>query len=270
MEPDSGTPVAESTANTSSTSVIALVAVLLAVPLLVPLVVAAAVIPGVPWWVGIPLALLATGAWIWIRLRDTVGAAVGRLGGVPADESGHARLANLVQGLALHEGVIEPELYVIDDPARNLAPLAQGDRSAIVVTSGLLTSFDRIALEAVVAEAMVRIGSGDAAAATLGTALLGPLVAGPLGVVTGPVASAGFRMLLPEDRDLVADRAAVQLTRYPPGLLTALDTIRSGTTRTGASTRADQHLWMAPPNGPEGGIVPRASLDLRMDVLGEL
>lgn len=244
----------------------------MALPLVVVMVAVAAVIPGLGWWVGVLVALIVTGAVIWLRLRDTVGSAVARLGGQPVDESQQARLANLVQGLSLATGVTEPELYVVDDGARNVAPLARGDRSAIVITSGLLSMLDRVSLEAVVAEALVRISSGDAESATLGTALFGPLVSGPVGGLFGPVIASGFRILLAPDRDLVADRAAVELTQYPPGLFAALSEIRAGVAAPTRATRADHHLWMVSPSisGAPGDVVPRTSLDLRMDVLSEL
>jgi Zn-dependent protease with chaperone function len=275
MEPDSGlrsssSSVSRPAADPGFGKVIVLVAALMAVLLLLVLVAVAAVVPALPWWSGVPVAVVAPAVLVWLRLRDTVGGAVARLGGAPADEAAHARLVNLVQGLALSEGVMEPELYVVDDPARNLAAVAQGDRSALVATTGLLTALDRIALEGAVAGALVRIGSGDAEAATLGTALFGPLVAGPIGALSEPVVAAGHRLLLADDRDLIADRAAVRLTRYPPGLREALESIRSGTARPAASTRADHHLWMVSPVGAGGDVIPRASLDLRMDVLSEL
>ena len=117
----------------------------------------------------------------------------------------------------------------------------------MVFSTGLLDALDRVSLEGVVAEALVRIRSGDAEAATLGAVLYGDLQRGPLAAIGKPAAVVGLRRLLAEDRDLSADRAAVALTRYPPGLLAALSIIRDGTPTTAAADPSNEHLWLVPP-----------------------
>jgi len=132
---------------------------------------------------------------------------------------GAARLENLVQGLSLAGGVEEPQVVVLSDPARNAMAVRNGGRNRIVVTQGLLQSLEVVELEGVVAELLTRLKNGDAEAATLGAALFGqPILDGPLRSVLGPVARMGLGRLLSADRDLEADRQAVRLTRYPPGL----------------------------------------------------
>jgi heat shock protein HtpX len=249
------------------------VAAVLAVPLILVLVLVCWVIPAVGWWVGLPLGLAVAVAVVASRLRNLAAARLRSLGAQPADPGTYARFHNVVQGLSLAGGIPEPDLYVVDDDARNLACVADRDQSAIVATTGLLTNLDRIGLEGVMAGAVVRIRSGDAAAATLGAALFGPLLAGPASKVLAPLAALGLRRLLATDRDLIADRATVALTRYPPGLLGALTMIRSGSIRPAASQPASEHLWLVPPSAAEhqpGGVLAPAPLDLRIDVLAEL
>ncbi len=254
---------------TGHTRVVALAGMALAVPLMAVLGAVCAVIPGLPWWLGLPLGAAAATAFIAYRLGNAYSALLGALHAEPADADEYVRFHNLVQGLSLAGGVSEPELYVVADPARNAAAVARGAQSAIVATSGLLAALDRISLEAIVAETLVRIGSGDAEAATVGAALFGPLLHGPLRAA----AVFGLRRLLADDRDLLADRAAVALTRYPPGLSLAFSTIQSGAVRVASVADELEHMWLVPPAAvdPSAAVpVTAPPLSLRIDVLGEL
>ncbi len=270
----SSNPTPTGAAASSSAGQIVLLAVaLLAVPAMVILCLVAAVLPGVPWWLGIPLGLLAAGVVVFLRYRRAVDHVLSGLRVAPAKPETYPRFHNIVEGLSLAGGVAEPDLFLIDDDGRNAVALAQGDRSAIIASTGLLESLDRISLEGLVAEALVRIKSGDAEAATLGTALVGGLLAGPMSAIGKPAAAFGLRRLLADNRDLAADRAAVALTRYPPGLLSALTTMRAGSVRLDVAGPGNEHLWLVPPATVEGAadvVVAAAPLDLRIDVLGEL
>ncbi|MCP4225580.1 MAG: hypothetical protein GY773_19775 [Actinomycetia bacterium] len=253
--------------------IVALAWLAVAVPLLIIGAVVFAIIPGVAWWLGALVGALVATVLIAARLRGTAPRLLDAIGAEPAAEDDHARYYNLVEGLSLAGGIGQPELYVLDDDARNVAVVARGDQSAIVVTAGLLDALDRIGLEGIIAEAMIRIGNGDAEAATVGSSLFGPLISGPLAMVTKPVATIGLRKLLGSDRDLLADREAVALTRYPPGLLAALDVVRAGTPIVGEPNPATDHVWLVPPSAvdPQAEVVIKAApLDLRIDVLGEL
>ncbi|MFV0525715.1 MAG: hypothetical protein ACK5RL_14590 [Acidimicrobiales bacterium] len=272
MDSDAQIGPSRDTTSGAITGLVATVAVIVALPLLIVCVAFAAVLPGVPWWVGVPVALIVSGVVVWWMLRNPVERIVGRLRAAPADETRHARLINLVQGLALAEGVAEPELMIIDDPARNVAVAARGGTSVIIATTGLLESLDLVSLEAVVAEAMVRIGNGDAEAAATGANLLGSWGSLPVGSVLDPLINTRLRAILPEDRDLIADRDAVGLTRYPPGLYQALTAMAGENVVVGRSRLADDPLWMVSPAQARGGrhLGPRSSLTLRLDILSEL
>ncbi|MEZ5408788.1 MAG: hypothetical protein R2761_12235 [Acidimicrobiales bacterium] len=244
------------------------VTALVAVPLMVLASALCAVIPGVPWWMGIPVGLAVAALLVAQRVRGAYGRLLAALGAVPVDPDEYARYHNIVQGLSLAASVGEPDLYVVDDPGRNAAAVARGRSTAVVATTGLLAAVDRIALEAVVAECLVRLGNGDAEAATLGATLFSPLGSGPL----APVAAMGLGRLLAEDRDLLADRAAVALTRYPPGLSSALAAINAGPARVQRAPVHLDHVWLVPPSSLEaaGDPADTPGLTLRMDVLGEL
>lgn len=252
----------------SHAPLIAAVTAIVALPLVAVAAVLCAVIPGVPWWVSIPIGLVVAAVLVLRRVSGAHRRLLAALGAVPVKSDDYVRYQNIVQGLSLAAAVGEPDLYVVDDPGRNAAAVASGQSAAVVATTGLLAAVDRIALEAVVAECLVRLGSGDAEASTLGASLFSPLRGGAL----GPLAALGLGRLLADDRDLQADLAAVALTRYPPGLASALAAINAGPARVQRAPAHLDHVWLVPPSSLQavGDPADTPGLTLRMDVLGEL
>ncbi len=229
-------------------------------------------VPG-PWWLGIPVGIAVAVLFVWLRARRADEIVLSGLGGGLLQADGAVRLENLVQGLSLAGGVVEPNVIVLSDQARNAMAVKRQDRNHLVVTQGLLDALEVVELEGLVAELLSRLKNGDAEAATVGAALYGgPILDGPFASVLGPIARAMLGGLLAADRDLEADRQAVSLTRYPPGLLGALAAIRRGDVTPSTFSDGQSHLWIADPametKGAENNL--RAPLGLRIDVLAEL
>jgi len=224
---------------------------------------------GVPWWAGALLGLLAGALIVWLLTRSATDRLVERLDGVRFEPGTHPHYENLVEGLCLSTGLAEPRLYVVDDESMNGAALSWAGVQALVVTSGLLASCDRIELEGVLAGLLSRIKSGDAEAATLVSALFGRTVLeSGVGSIFRPVVDRASRSVFDEQREITGDRFAVSVTRYPPGLLAALQRIESGSYEPASSTPGTQHLWFAPPSSAP--VVPHSSLTWRLDVLSEI
>ncbi len=239
-------------------------------PAAVVLVVLATVVfalVGLPWWLGTLLAVIAVIGVVWWRLRDAAGATLRVIGASPVPEGRHPRYENLVDGLSLSTGLAAPDLHVLDDPALNAAAVAWGSSCAVVVTTGLLDASDRTELEAVLAGLLSRIKSGDAEAATLAAALLGPSLGGGVGRWLMPLGTQALERLFVADREIEADVQAVGVTRYPPGLQSALAKIGAGPHLPASVTPATQHLLFAPPDSSSG--IPHAPLTWRLDVLSE-
>ncbi len=220
---------------------------------------------GLPWWIGPILAIVAGAATVWYLLTSAFGAVSNSLGATSSNIDAWPRYENLVDGLSLAIGVTDPDLRVINDPAMNAVSVAQGTNESIVVTSGLLDGLDRMQLEGVIAEMLVRIKSGDAERATVATGLLRPLLGGPLRSVGNKL----LTQLLPQDREMAADLAAVSVTRFPPGLGAALRTMAQGSITPAGATVGNDHLWLAPPLDGEGAV-PALPLAWRIDTLLEI
>jgi hypothetical protein len=130
-------------------------------------------------------------------------AALRASGAVAADPEQHARLANIVNGVAATMKVHAPAIRIIPRGEPN-ALVVRTRRPVIAVAESMLQSFNRTELEAVVAHCMVRIAGPHKW--LLATA-----------VTAGP-ATRGLRPWVGTDDDV---RAAA-LTRYPPALASAI------------------------------------------------
>jgi heat shock protein HtpX len=211
----------------------------------------------------------------------------------PADPQQYARLHNVVEGLCIAGGLPKPGVYVIDDPAPNAFATGRDPKhAAVAVTTGLLEKMNRVELEGVVAHELSHIRNYDILVSTLAVTMVGAaaLLAdlgirmmwwnggrvareGDRGDRGNPLALLGFALLIiapivarmmraaiSRQRETLADVSACQLTRYPPGLISALEKLQADTTVTHAASTATAHLWIEQPmsgvgdNGRLGGL----------------
>lgn len=216
----------------------------------------------------------------------------------PADPVEHARLHNLVEGLCIAAGLPKPRIYVIDDPAPNAFATGRDPRhAAVACTTGLLEKLNRVELEGVLAHELSHVKNYDILVSTLAVTMVGVVAllsdwglrflwwGGPRhrddsrGGGGGPaavVALLGFVLLLlsplvaklmqhavSRRREALADMTGVSLTRYPPGLISALEKLRDDTTVVHSGSRATAHLWIESP-------VARTEEEGRLAWLGRL
>ena len=83
----------------------------------------------------------------------------------------------------------------------------------------------------------------------------------------GGLFAAGYPSVADPDRDLLLDRAAASLTRYPPGLIGALEVLQRVGTVISRPDPTTAHLWLADPGAVVPGMPARPSLDLRIEAL---
>jgi heat shock protein HtpX len=76
-----------------------------------------------------------------------------------------------------------------------------------------------------------------AAPALLGFALL----------VLSPLIARVMQAAVSRKRETLADVSGVELTRYPPGLISALEKLRDDYTVVGSTSHATAHLWIEQP-----------------------
>lgn len=175
-------------------------------------------------------------------------------------------LSNVLEGLCVSHGVDPPGLRIIQSESINALAVARApSHAAIVVTTGAVERLERIELEGLLAHHLCRIRRGDAAFETLA----GVLLAWPLGVFSW-LRGRVMGRVLPSCRSLNADFDAVSLTRYPPGLLSALMTLSRQTAEVPSPTVAALHMWIDEPDWGITDIIRHPRLEARIAALNEL
>ena len=187
--------------------------------------------------VGLVVAALVAGGVVAFLVSRADAYALARCGASPADVVAHARFHNVVEGLCVAAGLPKPALLVVEgEDAPNALALGREPRTAsLVVTSGLLEKLTRIELEGVLAHELTHVKTADSLLSTIAVATVGRVAPGLV-----PKAVGG-------QRETLADVTGVSLTRYPPGLISALEKLRDDPSVLRSSDRAIAHLWIEPP-----------------------
>jgi heat shock protein HtpX len=197
------------------------------------------------------------------------------------------RLHNVVEGLAIAAGVPKPEVYVVPEMAPNaFATGRDPEHSSIAVTQGLLDMMNRVELEGVIGHEMSHVLDRDILVGTVVATVVGAAIllseifmrtwffgggrrrdsgggdAGIIGLVffllgitlliLAPLAGQLIKLSVSRNREYLADAQGVQLTRYPPGLISALGKIGAAPHAMRAANNATAHLWLDQPSRVPG------------------
>jgi heat shock protein HtpX len=174
------------------------------------------------------------------------------VGAHEADPQQFQQLYNIVQTLAIGDGLPVPKVYIIEDPSPNaFATGRDPQHAAVTVTTGLLQMMNREELEGVLAHEMSHIKNFDVRLLLVVTTMIGLaaiissvvwngalrfrsrddralLVVFAVGIIftliafiVGPI----MQLALSRQRESLADVSGVDLTRNPVGLINALKKI---------------------------------------------
>ena len=161
-------------------------------------------------------------------------------GARPVTAEHEPRLHNVLEGLCLVAGIAPPRVYVVGHESPNaLAAGRRPGRASVAVTRGMLETMNRVELEGVIAHELVHLRHRDVAVATM--------VAGLCRV--SPVLAPAYRLAIAKDREYLADAEAARITRYPPGLSSALQKIAATTDHGPVGSSAIAHVWLVDPSG---------------------
>ena len=242
---------------------------------------------GGPVFIVVALVIAGGSAALSYWKSDAIALAVSRAR--PASVEEHPRLHNLVEGLCIAGGLPKPRIYIVDDPSPNAFATGRNPKhAAIAVTTGLLEKLNRVELEGVVAHELSHIKNYDILVSTLAVTMVGVIaIAADIGVrflwfgmgrsrnnsndshgggALAILAVLGFVLLLlspliakvmqaavSRRRETLADISGIELTRYPPGLISALEKLRDDYTVVGSTSHATAHLWIEQPQAVEPG-----------------
>jgi heat shock protein HtpX len=207
------------------------------------------------------------------------------------------RLHNIVEGLSIAAGIPRPRVYVIPEQAPNAFATGRNpDHSSVAVTEGLLSTMNRVELEGVIGHELSHVVDRDILVGTIVATLVGAVVLiseffmrswwwggirgrrggdrsgggieaiifafGLALLVLAPIIGQIVRLAVSRQREFLADAQGALLTRYPPGLASALRKIgaASGIPMRSANN-ATAHLWLNQPSRIQGeGMGPLEKL----------
>ena len=207
------------------------------------------------------------------------------------------RLHNIVEGLSIAAGIPKPRVYVIPEQAPNAFATGRNpEHSSVAVTEGLLSTMNRVELEGVIGHELSHVVDRDILVGTVVATLVGAVVliseffmrswwwggvrgrrggdrsgggleaiifaVGLALLVLAPIIGQIVRLAVSRQREFLADAQGALLTRYPPGLASALRKIgaASGIPMRSANN-ATAHLWLNQPSRIQGeGMGPLEKL----------
>lgn len=165
------------------------------------------------------------------------------------------RLYNAVENLSITTGLPMPKVYLIDDPAPNAFATGRDPKHAVVAaTTGLLDIMDKKELEAVMAHEMSHVKNYDIRVSMIvfGLVCMIGLISdmamrmmfygnrrrnnegSPMGyllvviaAILSPIVAALAQMAVSREREYLADASAVNITRYPEGMIAALKKLQA-------------------------------------------
>jgi heat shock protein HtpX len=243
------------------------------------------VVQGGPAFIVIAGLFAAGSAALSYWKSDAVALAVSRA--QPASVEEYPRLHNIVEGLCVAAGLPKPRIYVVHDPSPNAFATGRNPKhAAIAVTTGLLERMNRVELEGVLAHELSHIKNYDILVSTLAVTMVGTIAlaanlgvrflwfgggrsrnnqndsqgGGPLAIlavlglvllVLSPLIARVMQAAVSRKRETLADVSGIELTRYPPGLISALEKLRDDYTVVGSASNATAHLWIEQPQAVE-------------------
>ena len=187
------------------------------------------------------------------------------------------QLRNIVDTLSIGLGIPPPRIYLIDDTAPNAFATGRDPKHAsIAVTRGLIDKLDRTELEGVIAHELSHVGNHDIRVMLLVTVLVGTIallsdwmfrsfawgggrrgrdrggggiiliIAIALAILT-PIIATLIQLAVSRQREYLADASGALLTRYPPGLASALRKIAADKEALEVANKATASLYFANP-----------------------
>ncbi|MGZ8593907.1 MAG: M48 family metalloprotease [Actinomycetota bacterium] len=198
------------------------------------------------------------------------------------------RLHNIVEGLSIAAGIPKPRVYVIPEQAPNaFATGRDPEHSSIAVTRGLLDTMNRVELEGVIGHELAHVVDRDILVGTVVATLAGAVIllsefftrafwwggirgrrggdrggggaevilfaVGIVLLILAPIFAQIIRFSVSRQREYLADAQGALLTRYPPGLISALRKIGAASgIPMHAANNATAHLWLSQPSRLQG------------------
>lgn len=205
-------------------------------------------------WVAVWTTLVAIG---YAVLQYFISGSVATVmtGAEPITKKENPRLYNIIENLSITTGLPMPKVYIIHDTAPNAFATGRDPQHAIVAaTTGLMDIMDDKELTAVMAHEMSHVKNYDIRVSMIvfGLVCVVGLISdiafrmmfygdrrrnnegSPMGylliiiaAVLSPVLASIAQMAVSREREYLADASAVNITRYPEGMIDALKKLQA-------------------------------------------
>jgi heat shock protein HtpX len=201
---------------------------------------------------------------------------------------------DVVEALTIASGLPMPKLYVM--PSKQINAFASGrnpENAVVCVTQGALEKLERRELEGVIAHELGHISSYDIRYMTLVVVMVGIIsiisqiflrslwfrssdrnnnkgnaifmIIGIILAILAPICVAFVQLAISRKREFTADASAIKFTRYPPGLIGALEKIKYANEPEKKINKSIAPLFFANPFKELGSTHP--SIEKRISIL---
>lgn len=199
----------------------------------------------------------------------------------PATREEDLKLVNILDSLVISAGLPEkPQLYVIEDAQPNAFATGRNPKHAVIcVTTGLLEKLDYYELEGVLAHEMSHIKNYDILLSAVVSVMVGFVVIlsdwftrisfyggrrgrdrdndnngnaivmliGLIFLILAPIFGQLMQLAISRKREFLADATAIEFTRNPDGLISALEKISADPNELKVANKATENMYIASP-----------------------
>lgn len=194
------------------------------------------------------------------------------------EKKDNPQLWNIVENLCITAGLPMPGLYITPEAQINAFATGRDPKhAALAVTQGALQRLNKTELEGVLAHELSHVRNRDILVGTVAVVLAGIISllgdvflrslfwggmrsrdregeAGAIFLLIGialsilaPIGAMLIQLAISRHRESLADESGVLLTRYPEGLISALEKIKADMTPMASAKDSTAHLWIDTP-----------------------
>ena len=199
------------------------------------------------------ISIIFSLSYILISYYNSDKIAIASVKAKPASRTQYKQYHDLVEGLTIASGMPKPKLFVMNSSQINAFASGRDPQHAVIcVTTGILEKLDKRELEAVLAHELGHIASYDMRYMTIVTVMVGMIaiisqiflrslwfrgggndkskavfmIIGIFMAILAPIVVHFIQLSISRKREFTADASAVKFTRYPGGLIRALEKIK--------------------------------------------
>ncbi len=198
----------------------------------------------------------------------------------PATKEENLRLVNILDSLVVSSGLeYTPKLYIVEDQQPNAFATGRNPQNAVIcVTTGLLDKLEYYELEGVIAHEMAHIKNYDIRLSAVVSVMVGFVVilsdwftritfrsssrrnndnnsnANPIFMLIGliflilsPIFGKLMQLAISRKREFLADSTAIEFTRNPDGLISALQKISDDPNQLKVANNATENMYIVTP-----------------------